>query len=67
MRWITIEGTDGSFTFNRDNVTHIAESIIRDRYGNKTEERTVIYFIGGGCEVVKSSYIDVIGVLKAGE
>jgi len=65
MRWITLSDRyNKSITFNRDNITHVAESEVKDEFGNI---QTVIYLNGNACEVVKESYIEVLGMLKAGE
>lgn len=65
MKWITLSDRyKVSMTFNRDCITHVAESEVKDGFGNKL---TVIYMVGGGCEVVEQSYIEVLGMLKAGE
>jgi len=65
MRWITLTDRDNkSITFNKDNITHVAESDVTSGYGNKL---TVIYMNGNACEVVNDLYIDVLGILKAGE
>jgi hypothetical protein len=65
MRWITLSDRyKKSITFNRDNITHVAESEVDDEHGNRL---TVIYMNGNACEVVQQSYIEVLGMLKAGE
>lgn len=65
MRWVTFTDRYGkSMTFNRDNITHVAESDVTDEHGNRL---TVVYMNGNACEVIKDSYIEVLGMLKAGE
>jgi len=63
MRWITLSDRyNKSLTFNRDTITHVTES-----ESEFNDSLTVVYMVGGGCEVVKESYIEVLGILKAGE
>ena len=65
MRWITLSDRyKVSMTFNRDCITHVVESDLTNDDGTNL---TVIYMVGGGCEVVRDSYIEVLGMLKAGE
>lgn len=65
MRWITLTDRYGkSITFNRDNITHVAESDVTNGFGTKL---TVVYMNGNACEVINETYIEVLGMLKAGE
>lgn len=58
MSFITLTDRNGhSITFNTKQITHIADGV-------EEGSGVAIYLVGGGCEIVAQSYLEVVGLIK---